>query len=261
MLLTNCIFICRRTMEYYSRHDRRCDIYARSRTLELVSKFNIQGTLPELQQEFCDMWNKLVKNTENQDLSIYILKHIRNVYCRLHQGTNAVPTEFSSTTSDRASVLLFLQSYPPCTIVHHRFAKEPPLKDVPVQQNFMSASPKTPSARQDGAYNPSTPGGASIVPLCPTPAGSSSQASPRLPSGIVASPHIPDLRSLSQHNHSSSRLTSPIGLLPLPVTSSRAPLQSGCGAESGFGTSVAWSIAHKDWTLSSTTPTKEVYAV
>ncbi|KAH8993070.1 hypothetical protein EDB86DRAFT_1405179 [Lactarius hatsudake] len=261
MLLANCNFICRRTMEDYSRPDWRCDIYARSTTLELVSKFNIQGTLPELQQEFCDMWNKLVQNTGNRDLSIYILKHIRNVYCRLHQGTNTAPTEFSSTTSDHASVLLFLRSYPLCKIAH-RPAKEPFPKDVPVQQNSTSATPKTPSARQDGAYNPSTPGGASVVTLFPTHAGSSSQASPRLPSGIVASPHSPDLRSPSQPNHSSSsRLTSPIGLLPLPVTSSRAPLQSGCGAESGFGTSVAWSIAHKDWTLIPTTPTKEVYAV
>ncbi|KAH8982033.1 hypothetical protein EDB86DRAFT_2972960 [Lactarius hatsudake] len=254
MLLANCNFICRRTMEDYSRPDWRCDIYARSTTLELVSKFNIQGTLPELQQEFCDMWNKLVqKHRESGPFDLHSQTY--------PQCTNTAPTEFSSTTSDHASVLLFLRSYPLCKIAH-RPAKEPFPKDVPVQQNSTSATPKTPSARQDGAYNPSTPGGASVVTLFPTHAGSSSQASPRLPSGIVASPHSPDLRSPSQPNHSSSsRLTSPIGLLPLPVTSSRAPLQSGCGAESGFGTSVAWSIAHKDWTLIPTTPTKEVYAV
>ncbi|KAH9073405.1 hypothetical protein EDB83DRAFT_2312752 [Lactarius deliciosus] len=54
-------------------------------------------------------------------------------------------------------------------------------------------------------------------------------------------------------NHSSSsRFIPPIELLPLPATSSRVR------AESGFGTSVAWSIAHKDWTMFS--PTKGLYA-
>ncbi|KAH8991159.1 hypothetical protein EDB83DRAFT_2614405, partial [Lactarius deliciosus] len=157
-----------------------------------------------------------------QNLSIYILKHIRHVYCRLHQGTSAAPTENFSTASDRASVLLFLRSYPSCENAPHCPAM------VPVQQNSTSATPKTPSARQDGAYNLSTPGGANAVTLCPSHAASSSQASPRLSSGIVASSHSPDRRRRppSQPIHSSSsRPTLLIELLPLPATSSRAPLR------------------------------------
>ncbi len=134
MLLANCIFICRRTMEGYSDHGWHRDIYSRSKTLELVSRFSIQETLPGLQHDFCDMWNVLVRNTGNRrsrNLSIHILKHIRNVYCSLHQGTSAAPTVFSTTTSDRHSVLLFPQSYPSCTIARHRPAKELSPEDVP----------------------------------------------------------------------------------------------------------------------------------
>ncbi|KAH9013035.1 hypothetical protein EDB85DRAFT_988020 [Lactarius pseudohatsudake] len=134
ILLANCIFISRRTMDAYSEHDWRFDVYSPSKTLELVSRFNIQETLPELQHEFCDLWNELVRNAgdrRTRDLSIHILKHLRNVYCDLHQGTSAAPTVFSSTTSDRDSVLLFPQSYPSCAIARHRTTKVPSLNDIP----------------------------------------------------------------------------------------------------------------------------------
>ncbi|KAH8982034.1 hypothetical protein EDB86DRAFT_2834568 [Lactarius hatsudake] len=94
----------------------------------------IFNRLPELQQEFCDVWNELVQIAGNRNLSIYILKHIRNVYCGLHQGPTATPTAFSTTTSDRDRVLLFLQSYPFYTIARQRPAKESSSKDVPSAQ-------------------------------------------------------------------------------------------------------------------------------
>ncbi len=146
MLLANCVFMCRRIMDAYSEHDWRCDVYSRSKTLELVSRFNIQETLPGLQHEFCDMWNELVRNTgdrRTQNISIHILRHIRNVYFGLHQGTSAAPTAFSSTTFDRDSTLLFPRSYPSCQIARHHPvstlsvdigtfpAKEPYLEDMP----------------------------------------------------------------------------------------------------------------------------------
>ena len=144
MLLANCVFICRRTMEGYSKHGWRCDVYSRSKTLQLVSRLDIQETLPELQHEFCVMWNELVRSTGNQlsrNLSIYILKHIRNVYCGLHQGTVAAPTAFSSTTSDPDSILLFPQSYPSCTIARHRPAKGPSPEDVPFAAQDLTPVP------------------------------------------------------------------------------------------------------------------------
>ncbi|KAH8982039.1 hypothetical protein EDB86DRAFT_384487 [Lactarius hatsudake] len=123
MSLANCIFICRRTLDAYSRHKWHRDVYSRSKTLELVSRFNIQNALPGLQHEFCDMWNELVRNTSDRrsrNLSIYILKHIRKIYSESHQGTMAVPTAFTAKTPDDDLMLLFPSSYPSCNDSHYR---------------------------------------------------------------------------------------------------------------------------------------------
>ncbi|KAH8991156.1 hypothetical protein EDB83DRAFT_1083783 [Lactarius deliciosus] len=121
VLLANCIFLCRRTLDVYSEHEWNCDVYSRSKTLDLVSRFDIQDALPGLQHEFCDMWNKLVRNAgdrRSRNPSIYILKHIRNVYSKLHRSI-AAPAAFTAETSDDDIILLFPSSYPPCKITRH----------------------------------------------------------------------------------------------------------------------------------------------
>jgi hypothetical protein len=123
MLLVNCLFICRHTFKAYSEHSWHRDVYSRSKTLESVSRLDVQGALPELKRKFCYMWNELVRNTGDQlsrDLSIYILKHIRNIYLDLHRYTMDVPAAFTDTTPDNDSILLFPSSYPSCmTECHH----------------------------------------------------------------------------------------------------------------------------------------------
>ncbi|KAH9175647.1 hypothetical protein EDB89DRAFT_2066548 [Lactarius sanguifluus] len=121
VLLANCIFLCRRTLDVYSEHEWNYDVYSRSKTLDLVSRFNTQDALPGLQHEFCDMWNKLVRNAgdrRSQNPSIYILKHIRNVYFKLHRSI-AAPTAFTAETPDDDIILLFSSSYPPCKMTRH----------------------------------------------------------------------------------------------------------------------------------------------
>ena len=136
MLLANCIFISRGTFEAYDKHGWHCDVYSQSKTLQLVSQLDVQDTLPELQHGLCVMWNEFVQNTGNRrsrNLSIYILKHIRNLHFNLHQGTSASPIVFTSSISDRDSVLLFPQSYPSCTIVdHYRATKDSNVYSPPI---------------------------------------------------------------------------------------------------------------------------------
>ncbi|KAI9449533.1 hypothetical protein BJY52DRAFT_1307099 [Lactarius psammicola] len=218
MLLANCVLICRRTMEDYSKYGWRCDVYSRSKTLQLVSQLNIQETFPELQRKFCDMWNELVRKTRNwrsRNLSIFILKHVRNVYLGLHQGTAVVPTAFSATTSDRDNVLLFPQSYPLCTITH-RPAKGPSPEDVPsAPQESTSVASETLSGGQGGVYSPTTP-----WPTCAASGPPFPQASPCPPSDTVAPPHSSDFRAAPppfQLKHSPSSCPAP----PLP-----SPLQN-----------------------------------
>jgi len=122
MLLANYLFICRRTLDAYSEHRWHRDVYSRSKTFDLVSRFDVQDALPELQHKFCYMWNELVRNTGDKcsrNLSIYILKHIRKVYFELHRDTIAVPTAFTDKTIDDDIILLFPSSYPSCEISRH----------------------------------------------------------------------------------------------------------------------------------------------
>jgi hypothetical protein len=147
VLLANCIFICQRTVETYSEHSWHRDVYSRSKTLESVSGLVVQDALPELKRKFCYMWNKLVRNTGDQlsrDLSIYILKHIRNVYFELHRDTIAAPIAFTDTTPDSDSILLFPSSYPSCMIgCHHSKPSPEEGNDVGEKRSEVSPSPIT----------------------------------------------------------------------------------------------------------------------
>jgi hypothetical protein len=128
ILLANAIFIVRRTVQTYSgsaeRH--RSDIIsASSKTLETVCKLDIRSTLPELQHEFCGLWNQLVATAQSDPpphhgfVAMTTLKNIRKLYIALHQCSGAPPTAFNTTTDDRDPILDKPKSYPMCTIDDH----------------------------------------------------------------------------------------------------------------------------------------------
>jgi hypothetical protein len=69
----------------------------------------VLDTSPELQHEFCELWNELV-----HAISIYpwfILRPIRNVYLTLHLHTDSAPAAFSTSTADKGR-LFCMSSYP-----------------------------------------------------------------------------------------------------------------------------------------------------
>ena len=129
VLLANVMFIVRRTVQTYSgsleRH-RNDILAASSKTLEMVCKLNIHHTLPELQHEFCTLWDQLVDTAQTSKhphvvlVCTATLKNIRKLYIALHKGTSASPPEFLATTDDGDSVLDKAASYPTCTIAGHR---------------------------------------------------------------------------------------------------------------------------------------------
>ena len=97
--------------------------YISSRVLKSVSQFDIQHTLPKLQHDFCALWNDVVQEawkSGSDSIPIYILRYIRHLYIALHQGTDASPTLFSSSTADHDDVLFHDSSYPLCNIAGHR---------------------------------------------------------------------------------------------------------------------------------------------
>jgi hypothetical protein len=96
--------------------------YISSRILRSVSQFDILHTLPKLQHEFCALWNDVVQEARksgSDSIPIYILRYTRHLYIALHQGTDASPTLFSSSTADHDDVLFHDSSYPLCNIADH----------------------------------------------------------------------------------------------------------------------------------------------
>ena len=98
-----------------------------SKVLEVASKFNVRDTSPDLQHDFCALWNQIVHQVQNGNVQygdarrmvIRMLSPIRNVYIALHQDTNSAPTQFSASTDDRDYILWEPSSYPVCNVASH----------------------------------------------------------------------------------------------------------------------------------------------
>jgi hypothetical protein len=92
--------------------------------LSSLSNFDILSTLPELQHEFCTMWNEIGQDAGKKGSSstpTRILRDIRHLYIALHQDTGAAPTAFSAPTDNLDYILEQPSSYPQCEIAtHHR---------------------------------------------------------------------------------------------------------------------------------------------
>ena len=154
ILLANATFIVRRTIQTYSgsaeRH-RNDIIGASSKTLETVCKFDIRNTLPELQHEFCGVWNQLVSTAQSNPLHAHhgfvattTLKNIRKLYLALHQCSGTPPTAFYTTTDDRDPILDNPKSYPMCTIDHHRLPADS-IPDLQFDEPAPDEGPPTPN--------------------------------------------------------------------------------------------------------------------
>ena len=98
-----------------------------SSILEAACKFRVQDTSPELQHDFCALWNQLVQsarwnlewNTWNWWRAGILLRPMRNIYLALHQDTNSAPTQFSASTHESDPLLSRISSYPVCSVAGH----------------------------------------------------------------------------------------------------------------------------------------------
>ena len=93
-----------------------------SEILDAASRFNVQGTSPQLQNDFCALWNQIVfkvQNEDDQSMAFDILGPIRNIYIALHHSTDSVLTRLSPSTGDKADILTEPSSYPGCNVTGH----------------------------------------------------------------------------------------------------------------------------------------------
>ena len=130
-----------------------------SGVLLAASMFNVQDTSPELQHEFCELWNRVVLKSQIDDdrrMAFNILGRIRNVYFSLHQGTDSAPTRFSASTGHLDDVLREPSSYPLCNVpghhpnstnnVHGYYFPHYHDNTAPLRSSLSGTSPYTPSS-------------------------------------------------------------------------------------------------------------------
>src|SRR6267154_1863451 len=104
VLLANLIHIIRQFFHSLLQHDLDLTVTTRIALslLPSVSKFDILNTLPELQHDFCALWNEIVQQVQSSGANINsfidILVEIRRLYVVLH-GTDAVPGHFLTSTT------------------------------------------------------------------------------------------------------------------------------------------------------------------
>jgi hypothetical protein len=95
-----------------------------SPVLAAASQFNIKDTSPELQHNFCALWNQIVNEVQESNdwlMAFRILGPIRRLYLSLHQDTETdfVPTLFTTSTDDRGVIQWDPSSYPVCKVPDH----------------------------------------------------------------------------------------------------------------------------------------------
>ncbi len=209
---------------HFTRHANRAESFALD-VVQSLSRFDTRNTLPELQREFCAMWNDVVFEAQNGGPFSYparFLGEIHHHHHLIHQAADAAPTsslglEFNPVYTP----IPYRSSYSLCNIHRHR---SPPMHhthsvtvaeaalpspssrsdDITTQlaDDLFPPSPVIPPSylgRQVSQLNPSstTPSNSaastSVPPTTRHPAISSSVTSDPDPSTLVATTSIPEL--------------------------------------------------------------------
>jgi hypothetical protein len=142
-------------------------------TLQSISRFNVQDTLPDLQRNFCNLWDEIVQCVRDRDKGsdcVFILEEIRHVYDELHPGAVAAPA-YTAANNDS---LLDPGHYSLCAPQSHLFpmmtyttvshqGTAPPTNEPSTELDISLISQKiSPIATSPSPDNPS-----SRVPLAP----------------------------------------------------------------------------------------------
>jgi len=115
--------------------------------LSTLTQFDVCNTVPELQHEFCALWNEIVREAWRGGANctaVNILREIRHAYIGLHQGTDA-----SAHTYFYHPDLVQPRSYRMCNIHSHRpnWIQTP---QDPVSRHLTVPSPTTPVVTSTG---------------------------------------------------------------------------------------------------------------
>ena len=95
-----------------------------------ASNFNVQDTSPELQHDFCALWNEIILDESDPAYMAYdTLGPIRSIYVALHQDIDSAPTRFSHSITDHGDFLRDPSLYPLCNDPNHHPDSTPHIRD------------------------------------------------------------------------------------------------------------------------------------
>jgi hypothetical protein len=122
------IHVFRQVLNFF--HEQRWPSHWFSDVLKAASKFDVLDTLPELQQEFCALWNELIR--VDVLISRGLFRPIHNTYLMLHLHTDSASKEFDASTADADEdrILTWTRSYPLCNISDHHPDSTPHIHDA-----------------------------------------------------------------------------------------------------------------------------------
>ena len=195
-----------------------------SQVLEASSKFNVQDTSPELQREFCALWNQVVLKAQSEStrgMAILILLPIRYVYMALHNDTDPPSALFSASPGRRDHILYDPFSYPMCNVAGHicddftsKTIPRPVLYDSATLDPTSLSSSDAPFSSVLSPLNRDE--SLATVPLLDSfsPAHQTSLESPRIPVNLpdaASAEEIPDMAALGiTMPHHTSETASPL---------------------------------------------------
>ena len=226
--------------------------YGFTSVLTTASNFDVKDTSLELQHEFCALWNQIVNKAQvngDREMTIRILRPIRNVYLALHRDTDSTPTQFSASTDDNDDILRQPSSYPVCKVRHRRSDSRP------THNNIVLTTP----ARTVPHDHPNVP---AFVPSLPSPGQPSSSTHAPLPVDETPTHALPLDNQISvqvstqaidqttaEGRHIPTTSLSPVTTDPSRKTQSSAPSPS---SKSNPSASPATSIAARSTAFSRT---------
>ncbi|KAH8986849.1 hypothetical protein EDB92DRAFT_1218096 [Lactarius akahatsu] len=142
-LLANLIFITRTILRFYSKHSQNVLFDVSSRTLrEVLSTIDVRLASPEMQREYCRLWNDLVQmaqdgtSSHTPTIATEILRRLRKSYVALHESTDT--SLFYTSPDDDDLFPLLGPSYPLCNIHNHHTS---PQTQPPTTVNRTSLPP------------------------------------------------------------------------------------------------------------------------
>ena len=116
------------------------------RALRPASNFDVRDTSPELQHEFCALWNQMVRTAQNDSdwrTTWFILDYLRGVYIALHQGTDSAAPTTLLLCNDPSHILdeSAPTTFPRTVQQHHYTLGISPISSFDAHSSSLPASP------------------------------------------------------------------------------------------------------------------------